>query len=37
MPKKAKKKASEKMREHVEHALKTHAEDTWRDMGDEAR
>ena len=33
MPK-AKKKTSEKVvREHVEHALKTHAENTWRDMG----
>jgi hypothetical protein len=33
MPK-AKKKPREKVvREHVEHALKTHAENTWRDMG----
>ena len=33
MPK-AKKKTSEKVvREHVELALKTHAENTWRDMG----
>ena len=33
MPK-AKKKTSQKVvREHVELALKTHAENTWRDMG----
>ena len=38
MPKKAKQKPiKEVVHDHVEHALKTHAENVWRDMGDNAR
>ena len=33
MPKAKKKTSEQVVREHVEHALKTHAENTWRDMG----